>query len=223
MGSQRTQLDGESGGPGGDRVTAVILAGGKSSRFGADKASTLLLGRPLLQWVLDAAAAAVDEVVVVGAVGEELPGVTCAVPARIIRDRYANAGPLAGLVTGLEAADTDVCLALSCDAPLLQSSLLGALVGGLGAANAIVPEVEGHLQPLVAAYRRSACLETFRASVESGARALTVAVRALDPLVMQESEAWTLDPELLSFHSANTPAELEALRIRFLNPKPQMT
>jgi molybdopterin-guanine dinucleotide biosynthesis protein A len=207
-----------------ERATAIILAGGKSSRFGADKASSLLLGRPLLQWVLDAAAVAAAEVVIVGAVGQELPGVTCDVPARIVRDRYPNAGPLAGLATGLEAASTDVCLALSCDAPLLQPALLAALIHGLAgtATAAVVPEVHGRLQPLVAAYRRSACLGLFRNSVEAGELALTPAVQALDPLVIREAEARSFDPELQSFHSANTPAELEELRARRLNPKPKM-
>lgn len=207
-----------------EQTTAVILAGGKSSRFGADKASSLFLGRPLLQWVLDAAAVAADEVVIVGAAGQDLPGVTCRVPARIVRDRYPNAGPLAGLVTGFEAARPEVCLALSCDAPLLQAALLEALIHGLAdtSASVLVPEVEGRLQPLVAAYRRSACVDLFRESVEAGRLALTPAVQALNPLVMQEAQACSFDPGLLSFQSANTPAELEALRARSLNPKAKM-
>jgi len=172
--------------------------------------------------VLDAAAAAVDEVVIVGAHGQELPGVTCAVPARIVRDLFPNAGPLAGVVTGLAAASTDVCLALSCDAPLLQPQLLKALNHGLGAAAAFVPEIEGRLQPLVAVYRKSACLESFRACVDAGNLALTLAVRAVNPRLMQEPEARVLDPDLLSFQSANASAELEALRTRLLNPKPKM-
>lgn len=187
----------------------MVLAGGKSTRFGSDKASALLAGKPMLQWVLSAIEQVCSEVIVVAAQGQVLPEVASGAPLRVVRDRYEAAGPLAGMVTAFEDPPADVCLVVSCDAPLLAPDLLQHLVERIGEAAVACPEVAGQLQPLVAAYRPAACLAPFRAAVERGERGVLRALRELDGVVvLSEDEVRRFDPELRSFAGVNTPAEL---------------
>jgi molybdopterin-guanine dinucleotide biosynthesis protein A len=73
-----------------DRITGVVLAGGRSSRFGADKAGAELLGRPLLQWVLDAMTAVCERVVIAASPGQELPPFEARIDVEVTVDLRAT-------------------------------------------------------------------------------------------------------------------------------------
>ncbi|HLF70552.1 MAG TPA: NTP transferase domain-containing protein, partial [Dehalococcoidia bacterium] len=94
------------------KAAAIVLAGGQSSRLGRDKASELLLGRPLLQHVLDRLAGLVDEIVVVRAAGQGLPELSATAALTVVEDVYTGAGPLGGIQAGLAAARAPVGLAV---------------------------------------------------------------------------------------------------------------
>ncbi len=195
-------------------LTTVILAGGKSSRFGRDKASARLWGRTLLQWVVSALEPVSDQFVIVKAVGQELPLVGSGKPWSAADDLYEGRGPLAGLVTGFAAADTDLAFAISCDAPLVRPELVHLLIANAEASDIVCPLVEAHLQPLVALYRVEACLPVFREAVEANRLKITTAFGPLRMKVVDEGEVRSVDPDLRSFRNANRPetlAEIEAL------------
>lgn len=99
------------------RVMGSVLAGGRSRRFGSDKAVALLHGVALIDRVIQALTAHVSEVVVVG----RAPG---------IPDLYADIGPLGGLASALLYAASegyDAVLTVPCDTPILPSSLFSQL------------------------------------------------------------------------------------------------
>ncbi len=139
------------------RVAAVVLAGGRSRRFGSDKLAADVEGRPLLDRALHAALAITSRVVVVGPDIRTWPiGVT------VVREDPPYAGPYAAVMAAIsdlarDAAPLDVVLVLAGDlldpAPMLPR-LLAALADGpedLDAAVAV--DAQGHRQPLLAAYR----------------------------------------------------------------------
>jgi len=195
-------------------LTAVVLAGGKSSRFGSDKASALLRGRPLLQWVLDAVGQVCEAVVVVKARGQVLPDATCSVPMTVVEDLYDAQGPLAGLVAAFEVVRTPLAFATSCDSPLAEPALIRFLASRAAEADVVYPLVEGRPQPLVAVYRAAACLPVFRENVERGQLRVVVAYEGLRQETVTGEEAATADPRLRTFLNANTPerlAEIDAL------------
>jgi len=193
------------------KVTGIVLAGGRSTRFGSDKASALLLGRPLLQWTVDALACVADEVVVVAANGQNLPGFTCARPARIVRDLYLERGPLAGIVTGLSASANPLCLVLACDMPAARAEVLAALLAAIEGFDAACPEIQGDLQPLFAVYRRDSCLPAFREALESGRSAVRAGLDRVRMRTVDGAELRRHDAALLSFRGSNTRAELSRL------------
>ena len=74
-------------------ASAIVLAGGRSTRFGSDKAAAQLAGRPMLEWVVAAVGSVCEDVVVVGGPERSLPG------TRYIPDPGPPRGPLGGIVT----------------------------------------------------------------------------------------------------------------------------
>ena len=201
-------------------VTGVIVAGGKSRRFGSDKASATLRGRPLLQWVRDVLAPVVDEIVIVTAAGQSLPAMHPAIPVAAVEDREPERGPLGGIAAGLAAASSPVCFAASCDAPLLLPAVVERIVDALDDHDAVLPEVGGFHQPLAAAYRRETCLAAAEAALAAGVNRITDAFARLDILRLGEDRLLHADPDLRSFRNANTPEALAAIAALLESPPP---
>ena len=195
-------------------VTGLILAGGKSTRFGSDKASAFLRGRSLLQWAVSAVGPEVTAVVIVKAAGQRLPAIEACVPITVVEDQYEGLGPLAGLVTGFAAIRTALCFATSCDAPLLQASVIRLLASRADEADVVVPFVGGFMQPLAAIYRVAACAPVFGEDLHANKLRIVPAYSRLRTVVVNEDDLVAVDPELLSFRNANRPerlAEIESL------------
>jgi molybdopterin-guanine dinucleotide biosynthesis protein A len=133
------------------RLGAVVLAGGRSKRFGSDKLAVDVGGTPLVRHSVAAALALGAQVVVVG---PALPGLPPGVV--VVREDPPYSGPYAAVAAGLEALDdeVDVVLVLAgdlVDPAALLPRLLAALATGAEAAVAV--DATGRRQPLLAAYR----------------------------------------------------------------------
>ena len=203
-----------------ERVTGIIVAGGQSRRFGSDKAAAMLRGRPLLQWVRDALAPAVSDIVIVTAAGQTLPPMHPSSPVAVVEDREAQRGPLAGIAAGLGAAPSAVCFVTSCDAPLLRPSVVELVVQALDSHDIALPEVGGHQQPLTAAYRREACLAAVEAALAAGTNKITEAFAPLAVRLLGEDQLRSVDPDLRSFRNANTPEALAEIAELLDTPAP---
>lgn len=111
-----------------NRILGAVIAGGRSTRFGSDKALAMLGGRPLIDHVIERLAGQTDKVVVVGRTHGGL---------RSVPDRPApGLGPLGGLAGALDYAAThgyDAVLTVPCDVPDLPSNLCDAFRGNDGA------------------------------------------------------------------------------------------
>ncbi|MGE5206051.1 MAG: molybdenum cofactor guanylyltransferase [Chlamydiota bacterium] len=131
-------------------LALFVLAGGKSSRMGAEKALLMLDGRTLLQRALELARSVAGDVRIVGA-REKFETF-----APVEEDRYASRGPLGGIHAALSASSSEFNLVLAVDLPFLEKQFLEYLVAEARAANATVtvPRAGGGLQPLCAVYRR---------------------------------------------------------------------
>src|ERR1700756_3892554 len=137
------------------RASAIVLAGGKSSRMGSPKAALEWHGSTLLRRVTGIVARSVDgPVVVVSAPGQALPALDGAV--EVVADEREGRGPLQGLAAGLAAVGdrAEVAYVSSTDVPLLHPAFVRRVVGGFTAdIDVVLPEIHGFRQPLSAAYR----------------------------------------------------------------------
>jgi len=133
------------------RLAAIVVAGGRSSRFGSDKLGATVGGTPLVRHSVDAALAVGATVVVVGPRPDGLPtGVV------VVREVPPLSGPYSAVAAGLAAIDPDAELVLVLagdlvDPGALLPALLEAAAGGAEAAVAV--DASGRRQPLLAAYR----------------------------------------------------------------------
>jgi molybdopterin-guanine dinucleotide biosynthesis protein A len=188
--------------------TAIVLAGGRSSRMGTPKALLVFDGQPLIVHLVGTLQRLFGEVVVVAAPGQDLP----ALPVTLVRDEVAYQGPVGGLCYGLRAATGDVCFVTSCDSAFLNSNLVSHLVSRIAAHDVVVPRWEGRLQPLHAVYRRSV-LPLFEGQLARGELRPVFVFDKVHTLEIDEEEIRRFDPEGLSLFNMNTPEDYEeALR-----------
>jgi molybdenum cofactor guanylyltransferase len=191
---------GDSQSPG-SRVAGAVLAGGRSSRMGRDKAFVELDGRPLAAAVLDALREVGAAPVV--AVGGDLASLTRLGFDDGVPDLHPGEGPLGGILTALEAVVADVVVVLGCDMPWVTAEALRELVAALDAdplADVAVAQSD-RPEPLFAAWRRAPCRPILRQAFAEGVRAQH---RALGRFVVRP--VVVRDPAVL--RSANRPGDL---------------
>jgi molybdopterin-guanine dinucleotide biosynthesis protein A len=133
----------------------IVLAGGKSTRMGSSKALLPFGPETMLQRVVRLLGEVVSPIVVVAAVGQELPEL---LPEVIVTyDENEGRGPLEGLRAGLKALpqDVDAVYVTSCDVPLLVPGFVRQMFDLANGYDIAVMEIEGFTHPLSAVYRRS--------------------------------------------------------------------
>jgi molybdopterin-guanine dinucleotide biosynthesis protein A len=188
-------------------VTGIVLAGGRSSRFGASKLDADLDGMTVLDRTIDRLRPVVDEVLVVGRAGSR-PGIRC------IDDPRPFEGPLAGLAAGLEIAGAEVVIMVGGDMPLVERDVLRLLVDRLRGGTGTVAVLQDGSQPrpLPMALRRDVAREAAVAAIAAGERSLRAFLTRLRVDVVPEREWRVLDPEGDSLIDVDTPADLERAR-----------
>jgi molybdopterin-guanine dinucleotide biosynthesis protein A len=192
--------------------SAVVLAGGFSSRFGQDKGVLELVGKPLIRHVVDAVGSVVDETIVVTN-SEERVGKYAMFMGSDVRfavDVGELRSPLIGALTGFGAARGEYSLLLPFDVPFVSRDVVLLLFELCQGKAAVIPRwPNGYIEPLHAVYRTKLALEAAKSAVAEGklqVRALIEnlrEIRYVSTLVIQQ-----LDPELLTFFNVNTPADL---------------
>lgn len=191
-----------------ERIGAVVLAGGRSSRFGRDKLAELIDGRPLLDHAIAAVRAVATDIVVVAAPAGnlELPD-----GARIARDPVAFEGPLAGLAAGLAALDPGLerVVVVAGDMPTLVPAVLQRLLDSIASTRAAaILGSNGDASPLPMALRRDRAETTVASLLVGGERRLRALTAALGAEVIPEP-TWRLDdPTAATLHDIDTPEDL---------------
>ena len=133
-----------------EQITAIILAGGKSSRMGSEKGLIPYQGSPFVRHIISAVEPLADHILIV----TDNPAYNEFGFERI-EDRFKERGPLSGLYSGLEASSTAYNIVLSCDIPLITSELLRKLLDGKKEEADIVHlKVSGKVMPLIALYHK---------------------------------------------------------------------
>lgn len=179
-------------------LAGVVLAGGRSSRMGQDKAVLRVGGRRLV----DIAVAVLSTIcveVVVAAGNRVLPDLAVAQ----ISDSGA-VGPVGGIVAGLEHAQTELVAVVAVDMPFADAALLVDLARRWTGQVAVVPRTGEQLQPLHAVYARQSAPD-LAAALQAGERSAARLVVDLGALVVD------VDDDRFA-HNLNVPADLRAPR-----------
>ena len=193
--------------------SAIVLAGGKSSRMGTPKALLQFDGEPLIVHVVSALKRIFDDVVVVASPGQELPSM----PVSLVHDDVAYQGPVGGICYGLRAARGEVAFVSACDSAFLNLPLIEHLLEQIGACDVVVPHWQDRLQPLHAVYRTSV-LPLLEAQLARGELRPVFLFDKVKTCKIREEEIRRFDPEGASFFNMNTPEDYEEAGRRWQAP-----
>lgn len=193
-----------------ENLTAFVLAGGKSTRMGADKAFLELAGRPLITHAAALAAAVAPQVKIVadsqkfGAFGEVVP------------DIFADRGPLGGIHAALQASQTELNLVLGVDLPFVEARFLQFLIAQASACDAVVtvPFAAGYFQTLCAIYRKSFSALAERALAE-GRNRVDAIFSETKVRIISEQELAGENFQASMFRNLNTREDWEAAQREF--------
>jgi len=156
-------------------ITGIILAGGKSSRMGSDKARTLFKGKAFIEHVIQALKPQVDEIFIVSNNKEH-----DSFNYKRIIDTLDDAGPMSGLHAGLVYSNTENNLVLSCDVPLIQTSVLEMIISNNKEERDVVQlEAGGKSHPLIALYKKRTAPH-FLSLLNKGERRLSTSLKGLN-------------------------------------------
>ena len=188
-------------------LSIAILAGGRSSRMGTDKAFVSVLGGPLIEEILSQSAGLGLESLIV----TNRPAEYAYLGVPLFGDVLPDKGPLGGLYSALHSAARPHVLCIACDMPFVVRPLLDYLISLIPEGDAIMPRLDGEAEPFRAIYSR-ACLAPIRAALEAGRMRMISFFPDVRVRFVEEAEIDRFDPQHLSFFNVNTPEDLEQAR-----------
>ncbi|MFH6769121.1 molybdenum cofactor guanylyltransferase [Gaetbulibacter aquiaggeris] len=182
-------------------ITGIILAGGKSSRMGTDKGLLKLNDKCFIEYSMAAMKPLVSQILIVSNNADYDK-----FNLKRVEDLIKEAGPLAGLYSGLTASDTEYNLVLSSDIPLIKTEILKKLMNECEDNFDVIQIMSNNKSmPLIALYRKG-CEKVFNNLLKKNERRLQVAVSQC------KVKNIVLNPSLELFvTNINTPEDLEKM------------
>jgi molybdopterin-guanine dinucleotide biosynthesis protein A len=194
-------------------ISAVVLAGGESHRLGVDKALLELGGQSLLARTVHRLATISDDTIVVTNHFERYEHL--ALKVRFVLDEQPGEGALMGLYSGLREARYGSALAVACDMPFLNLSLLRYMVARRVGYDVVVPRLEDDmLEPLHAIYSKR-CLPLMAESLADGRRRIMAFFDKVSVYYVERPTIAQFDPLHRTFVNVNTPADWQLVQDLF--------
>jgi molybdopterin-guanine dinucleotide biosynthesis protein A len=179
-------------------VAGVILAGGKSRRYGKNKALVAVEGVPLIERVADVLGSVFHRVVLITNSPDEYKHLHLP----MFEDLVKGLGPLGGIVTGLSVITEEAGFLVACDMPFLNPSLIRYMIRIRGPFHVVVPRIRGDLETLHALYSRQ-CLPALWKFVHAGEYQVFRFFMEAPVRYVEEGEIRSHDPDLRSFININ--------------------
>ncbi|MCX8073834.1 MAG: molybdenum cofactor guanylyltransferase [Candidatus Binatia bacterium] len=185
-------------------VSAVILAGGRSSRMGGlDKAFMRVGGKPAIERTVGLLQELFEEIIVVTNNPEKYARL-CGV--HLTRDVFLGKGPLAGFHAGLARARYPYCFVVACDMPFLRREPITFLHSLTRGFDAVVPVWEGDVEPLHAFYA-TRLVDLAGSLLTSGSYGLRSLLSRITVRYVDEEEMRAVPGSEEAFRNVNTPAD----------------
>jgi molybdopterin-guanine dinucleotide biosynthesis protein A len=191
-------------------MTSIILAGGKSSRLGRNKALQIIDGKSLIQQVVDRLGSLSTEIIIVTARGEAIPCYSI-VEVKTVADIYPEKGPLVGIYSGLLSASSSRVIAVGCDTPFLSVSLLKYMTQICTAYDVVVPRIKSKLEPLCAVYSKN-CSGPIQNLLQQNELRIDKLFSMVKVKYVGKDAVNRFDPDHLSFFNINSQPDLDRAR-----------
>lgn len=192
-------------------ATAVILAGGKSTRLGYDKQTLRINGNYLIDRILELLTPVFKEVIIVSNNPDFHRDRDC----RVASDTFQDSGPLGGLHAGLEAASFPVCYLTACDMPWISVPYMVYLLECYRAQLEVEVIITGFgkmVEPMNGLYAKS-LTPRIGSLIGNQRLKMTALIDQANAYVVPESVARRYSPDWRMFHNINTPEDWENFKI----------
>ncbi|TVQ83597.1 MAG: molybdenum cofactor guanylyltransferase [Bacteroidetes bacterium] len=184
------------------QVTGIILAGGKSSRFGSDKALFEYQGKKLVEYSIEALKPLCNELLI----STNQPEKYDFTRFKTVTDMYSNSGPVGGIHACLKASSNEHNLVIGCDMPFLKHGLFLHLLKKAAKHQVVIPMHNGFSEPLAAFYSKS-CYEVLEESLKKNKHKILDAIQGLQVLYLEISQEYFYDETL--FFNVNFRSDLD--------------
>lgn len=189
------------------KISGVILSGGKSVRMGENKAFIEIEGVPIIHRIYTLFKEIFQEVIIVTNQKELFLNFD----SQIYSDLLPNKGALGGLYTGVYFSNFPYSFCVACDMPFINRFLVQYLISKIGTYDVIVPQTKDGLHPLHAIYSKN-CLKPIQKTIENGKYKIMDFYQLVKVKIIKEEEFGFLDPLGESFININTPEDLRSIR-----------
>ena len=184
-------------------ITGIILAGGKSSRYGANKAFVEINGVQLIERVITVMGSLFERLILITNTPHEYAHLNLP----MYEDLIKGLGPIGGVLTGLEAISDESGFFVACDMPFINGDLIHYMVEVRDDYDAVVPRISWKMEALHALYRKS-CLTAIRELIESNEYQTIKFFNKVRVRYVDWDEIRAFDPIRRSFFNVNSPQEL---------------
>lgn len=188
-------------------ISGFILAGGKSSRMGTDKALLVFQEEPLLKHMIKLIEPFCDKIAISGQNSDY--SFFC---VEMIPDLYSDCGPIAGIYSSLHHSVTNWNLLVSVDVPFVNEELFLFLISNIGESDCIVPEHSSGVEPLIGLYHRRT-LPVINEMITSGDFKLTNLISKLNTRYLDCNYLIKKHPRL--FMNINRLEDYQSIQILF--------
>ncbi len=162
-----------------NRVTGIILAGGKSSRFGSDKALAKFQDKQLIEYAVEVISPLTDHILI-SANSTDYDFLN--IP--VVADIYPEAGPLGGLHAALSSSKSEVNLVITTDTPFMVPELYNYLLSRRKKEQiTLAASADGFIHPLCGIYSKDS-LPVIREFLDNGIYKMMQLVKACDLAVV---------------------------------------
>jgi molybdopterin-guanine dinucleotide biosynthesis protein A len=190
-------------------ITGLILLGGKSSRYGSNKAFVEIDGVRLVDRVAGVMKSIFHRVLLV----TNTPDDYAYLQIPMVQDLIKGLGPMGGIYTGLMTMADEAGFIVACDMPFLSEKLIRHMVDVRNDFDAVVPRMDWMLEPLHALYS-SKCLPVIQEAIEQHQHQIAKCFPRMRVRYVDEEELRLWDQGLRSLFNINKPEDLPGARLR---------
>lgn len=187
-----------------NEITAIILAGGKSSRMKRDKAFLRLGVKTIIEELTSRIKSRFSNLLIIANDSEKyLP-----LGIKVVADIIPHQGPLGGIYTGLIESKTFHNFVFACDAPFVNLEVVDFMITKINDSDVIVPQWRSRLEPLHAIYSKN-CIAAMEAQLEKGDRKIINFLSHATTCIVEQKaiEKFNINGEL--FSNINTPEDYD--------------
>ncbi|MDI6775990.1 MAG: molybdenum cofactor guanylyltransferase [Syntrophales bacterium] len=187
-------------------MTGIILAGGKNTRMGTDKAFLEIDNERLIDRIVRIFREIFQEVILV----TNSPLAYLDQDVEIVTDIFKDKGALGGIYTGLFYASYGHAFVSACDMPFLKRNFIEYMMEHIGSYDIVAPDPADGLQPLHAIYAKS-CLSSIKKLITMDKLKITGFYRGLKIFRISKDIIKSFDPEGRMFFNVNAKEDLKLI------------